>query len=141
MLVACNNRNDVDKQAIAEGILSKHVSEIINTNYGGGENAVYEIISLQSNTYDDFDARVRINFKGQYTGIEYWAIGELHIDLSTKKYQYTSIERSQALINAMQIENKLKEKGLEVLNNALQDSGDYNEDNSTLPADTSTYSN
>jgi hypothetical protein len=131
-LTGCTNRTDRDREAIASSILNRHELDIINSNYGGGENFDFEILEITNNSYDDFDAKVRLTFKGQYTGIEYWAKGNLHVELSTKSYQYTSLERSTALINAMQIENKLKEKGVEILNNALQD----NNDASTIPVDT-----
>ena len=131
-LIGCTNRTDQDREAITSSILNRHELDIINSNYGGGENCDFEILEITNNSYDDFDAKVRLKFKGQYTGIEYWAMGNLHVDLSTKGYQYTSLERSTALINAMQIENKLKEKGVEILNNALQDNNDL----STIPVDT-----
>jgi hypothetical protein len=105
-------REEYNNYATILRILLKEEGTIINSNYGGGENYNFEILNVDNSSNRYFDGRVRLTFNGQYTG-------NIKVDRNNKTYSYSTIEISSGLKDALQIQNKIKENGLEVLKDVL----------------------
>lgn len=73
----------------AEEVIGANSQNIIDNKYDGGNDVGWVIENIQ---YDcmktSMIARAKITFKGQYSGLSYWARGTFKIDLARETWEF-----------------------------------------------------
>ncbi len=121
-LSACGSQmSEREQLLIAQEYLFKYEEKIIDEEYGGGVELYSEIIRTEyDRSKENLRIFVKFTFKGQYSGLNYWAKGILQVDNRSGEAKYETIAVDPKLEDALSIQNKLENeliKGIELLLN------------------------